>query len=72
VAKVPARHNEAITQLKALNASNPGNADLQNTLARLLIADGRNEEALPFLSKWRKTTPGAMPQLPSGISRFRA
>ena len=58
VAKVPARHNEAITQLKALNASNPGNADLQSTLARLLIADGRNEEAFTVLEQMAKNNTG--------------
>ncbi|MDU7197956.1 cellulose synthase complex outer membrane protein BcsC [Phytobacter diazotrophicus] len=58
VAKVPARHNEAITQLKALNASNPGNADLQITLARLLIADGRNEEGYAVLEQMAKNNTG--------------
>lgn len=58
VAKVPARHNEAITQLKALNASNPGNTDLQSTLARLLIADGRNEEGYAVLEQMAKNNTG--------------
>lgn len=49
VAKIPARHTEAVNQLKAINASNPGNADLQSALARMLIADGRTEEGYAVL-----------------------
>ncbi len=58
VAKIPARHNEAITQLSALNTSSPGNAELQNTLARLLIADGRNEEGYAVLEQMAKANTG--------------
>ena len=58
VAKIPARHTEAVNQLKALNASNPGNADLQSTLARMLIADGRTEEGYAVLEQMAKNNTG--------------
>jgi hypothetical protein len=34
VAGLPARHNEAVNKLKALNARSPGNVQLQTTLAK--------------------------------------
>lgn len=58
VAKIPARHTEAVNQLKALNDRNPGNADLQSTLARMLIADGRTEEGYAILEQMAKNNTG--------------
>nr|BAM44857.1 cellulose synthase subunit C [Enterobacter sp. CJF-002] len=58
VAKVPARRSEAITQLKALNARNPGNAALQNSLAQLLFGEGRDAEAYAVLEQMAKSSAG--------------
>ena len=58
VAKIPARHTEAVNQLKAINASSPGNADLQSALARMLIADGRSEEGYAVLEQMAKNNTG--------------
>ncbi|MGK9175828.1 cellulose biosynthesis protein BcsC [Yokenella regensburgei] len=58
VAKIPARHAEAVNQLKAINSRNPGNADLQSTLARLLLADGRTEEGYAVLEQMAKNNTG--------------
>lgn len=58
VAKIPARHKEAVKQLNALNASNPGNSELQSILARLLFADGRSEEGYAVLEQMAKNNAG--------------
>ena len=58
VAKLPARHNEAVTQLKKLNARTPGNVPLQDSLARLLLADGRDDEAYAVLEQMARSNAG--------------
>ncbi|POT55546.1 cellulose biosynthesis protein BcsC [Citrobacter amalonaticus] len=58
VAKVPARRNEAITQLKKLNASNPGNTALQNNLAQLLFSSDRRDEGFAVLEQMAKSSSG--------------
>ncbi|NDO82594.1 cellulose biosynthesis protein BcsC [Citrobacter sp. NCU1] len=58
VAKLPARRNDAINQLKKINASNPGNNGLQNTLAQLLFDDGRREEGFAVLEQMAKSSSG--------------
>ncbi|MDA8479411.1 cellulose synthase complex outer membrane protein BcsC [Citrobacter sp. Awk 4] len=58
VAKLPARRNDAINQLKKINASNPGNNGLQNTLAQLLFDDGRREEGFAVLQQMAKSSSG--------------
>ncbi|MGP3590677.1 cellulose synthase complex outer membrane protein BcsC [Vagococcus sp. WN89Y] len=58
VAKVPARRNEAIGKLKALNVTNPGNAQLQNTLAQLLFSTERNAEGYAVLEQMAKSNSG--------------
>ncbi|RCW98494.1 MULTISPECIES: cellulose synthase complex outer membrane protein BcsC [Kosakonia] len=58
VAKVPARHAEAVKRLQALNAANPGNDQLQGGLAQMLFADGRSAEGYAVLEQMAKTSNG--------------
>lgn len=58
VAKVPARRLEAINKLKALNATNPGNDQLQSTLAQLLFSEERSEEGYAVLEQMAKSNSG--------------
>ncbi|MCT4703331.1 cellulose synthase complex outer membrane protein BcsC [Enterobacteriaceae bacterium H20N1] len=55
MAKEPARRRLAIDKLKALNAANPGNAELRSNLARLLFASGRSEEGFTVLEQMAKS-----------------
>ncbi|SET39278.1 cellulose synthase complex outer membrane protein BcsC [Kosakonia radicincitans] len=58
VSKVPARRAEAVNQLKRLNARYPGNDQLQNSLAQLLFADGRDAEGYAVLEQMAKSSNG--------------
>lgn len=58
VAKIPARRNQAINQLKAINARSPGNNTLQNTLAQLLFDNDRPAEGFVILEQMAKSNAG--------------
>jgi len=58
VAKVPARRNEAINQLKRINASRPGDSQLQNALAQLLFQSGRRDEGFAVLRQMANSNSG--------------
>lgn len=58
VAKVPARRNEAINQLKSINASRPGDSQLQNSLAQLLFQSGRHDEGFAVLRQMANSNSG--------------
>ncbi|KNC94460.1 cellulose synthase complex outer membrane protein BcsC [Trabulsiella odontotermitis] len=58
VARLPARHNEAVNQLKNLNKTMPGNVQLQSTLARMLFDDDKRDEAFAVLEQMAKTNAG--------------
>lgn len=58
VAKEPARRNLAINQLKKINASSPGNAPLQASLAQLLLQSGRRDEGFAVLQEMAKSNNG--------------
>jgi len=58
VAKVPARRNEAINQLKIINASRPGDSQLQNSLAQLLFQSGRRDEGFAVLRQMANSNSG--------------
>ncbi|SNY66278.1 cellulose synthase complex outer membrane protein BcsC [Enterobacter sp. CC120223-11] len=58
VAGLPARHNEAVNKLKALNATSPGNVQLQTTLAKMLFRDNRNDEGYAVLQQMAKSSAG--------------
>ena len=58
VAKDPARRNSAIGQLKNLNATSPGNAPLQASLAQLLFENGRRDEGFAVLQEMAKSNKG--------------
>ncbi|EPI4770545.1 cellulose synthase complex outer membrane protein BcsC [Enterobacter hormaechei] len=58
VAKEPARRNLAINQLKKINASSPGNAPLQASLAQLLFQSGRRDEGFALLQEMAKSNNG--------------
>ncbi|WP_286758334.1 cellulose synthase complex outer membrane protein BcsC [Leclercia sp. UBA1284] len=58
VAKVPARRNEAINQLKSINASRPGDSQLQNSLAQLLFQSGRRDEGFAVLRQMANSNSG--------------
>ncbi|WP_286809540.1 cellulose synthase complex outer membrane protein BcsC [Leclercia sp. UBA2479] len=58
VAKVPARRNEAINQLKSINASRPGDSQLQNALAQLLFQSGRRDEGFAVLRQMANSNSG--------------
>jgi tetratricopeptide (TPR) repeat protein len=55
MAKEPARRSQAIDKLKALNAANPGNAELRANLARLMFANGRSAEGFEVLTQMAKS-----------------
>lgn len=58
VARLPARHNEAVNKLKAINAKSPGNTQLQTTLAKMLFADNRNQEGYAVLEQMARSSAG--------------
>ncbi|MRS16414.1 cellulose biosynthesis protein BcsC [Enterobacteriaceae bacterium RIT691] len=58
VARLPARHNEAVNKLKALNAKSPGNTQLQTTLAKMLFADNRSDEGFALLQQMARSNAG--------------
>lgn len=58
VAKDPVRRNSAIGQLKNLNATSPGNAPLQASLAQLLFESGRRDEGFAVLQEMAKSNKG--------------
>ena len=58
VAKEPARRNQAINQLKKINASSPGNVPLQSSLAQLLFQSGRRDEGFAVLQEMAKSNNG--------------
>ena len=58
VAKIPARRNAAINQLKAINTRSPGNNTLQNTLATLLFDNDRRNEGFAVLEQMAKSSTG--------------
>lgn len=58
LAKLPARHKEAIAHLSAQNAKEPGNIDLQRHLADLLFADSRDKEGYAVLEQMAKSNAG--------------
>ncbi|MCS2171044.1 cellulose synthase complex outer membrane protein BcsC [Scandinavium sp. TWS1a] len=58
VARLDDRHTEGVNQLKALNTRAPGNTQLQATLGRLLLADGREEEGFAVLKQLARSNDG--------------
>lgn len=56
--KIPARHNNALARLQALNKQMPGNVTLQSTLARTLLADNRRDDAFAVLEQMAKSSNG--------------
>ncbi|MFJ5854999.1 cellulose synthase complex outer membrane protein BcsC [Enterobacter cancerogenus] len=58
VAKDPARRNAAINQLKKINTDNPGNTQLQSTLAQLLFQTERRDEGFAVLQEMAKSNSG--------------
>jgi predicted Zn-dependent protease len=57
-AQIPARHNDAVNKLKALNAKAPGNVQLQTTLAKMLFKDNRKDEGYAVLEQMAKSNAG--------------
>ncbi len=58
VARLPARHKEAVAQLKKLDASSPGNADLQAALAKQMFADNKPAEGFAYLEQMSRSAAG--------------
>ncbi|WP_252145569.1 cellulose synthase complex outer membrane protein BcsC [Yokenella regensburgei] len=58
VSRIPARHGEAVNALKTLNQRMPGNVQLQTTLAKTLLADGKRDEAYAVLEQMAKSNAG--------------
>ncbi|ELY3085434.1 TPA: cellulose synthase complex outer membrane protein BcsC [Klebsiella aerogenes] len=58
VSRLPARHNEGISQLKKLNASSPGNVALQTTLAKQMFADNKPDEGFAYLEQMSRSAAG--------------
>ncbi|ADO46491.1 cellulose synthase complex outer membrane protein BcsC [[Enterobacter] lignolyticus] len=58
VARLPARHNDAINQLKKINVRMPGNTQLQATLAKMLFADNRRDEGFAVLEQMSRSGGG--------------
>ena len=57
-AKIPARRSDAIIQLQKINASNPGDTQLQNSLAQLLFESGRRDEGFAVLKQMANANAG--------------
>lgn len=57
-AKIPARRSDAINQLQKINASNPGDTQLQNSLAQLLFESGRRDEGFAVLKQMANANAG--------------
>ena len=57
-AKIPARRNDAINQLKKINATSPGDTQLQNSLAQLLFESGRRDEGFAVLKQMATSNAG--------------
>lgn len=58
VARLPARHNEAVLELKKINASSPGNVALQTALAKLMFADNKPDEGFAWLEQMSRSAAG--------------
>lgn len=58
VARLPARHNEAVGQLKKINARSPGNVTLQTALAKLMFADNKPDEGFAWLEQMSRSAAG--------------
>ena len=58
VARLPARHKEAVAQLKKLDARAPGNPDLQATLAKQMFADNKPAEGFAYLEQMSRSAAG--------------
>lgn len=58
VARLPARHNEGINQLKKLNARLPGNVQLQTALAKQMFGDNKPEEGFAYLEQMSRSAAG--------------
>ncbi len=58
VARLPARHNEGISQLKKLNARLPGNVQLQTALAKQMFGDNKPEEGFAYLEQMSRSAAG--------------
>lgn len=58
VAREPSRRAEAITHLRALNASEPGNTTLQANLAQLLFSADRRDEGYAVLEQMARSSAG--------------
>jgi predicted Zn-dependent protease len=71
VAKDPARRSAAINQLKKINASSPGNTQLQATLAQLLFQSGRRDEGFAVLQEMAKSTMAAARRLICGMTKSK-
>jgi tetratricopeptide (TPR) repeat protein len=57
-AKIPARRNDAINQLKKINATSPGDTQLQNSLAQMLFESGRRDEGFAVLKQMATSNAG--------------
>ncbi|MCF6687296.1 cellulose synthase complex outer membrane protein BcsC [Raoultella terrigena] len=55
VARLPARHNEAVLELKKINARSPGNVALQTALAKLMFADNKPDEGFAWLEQMSRS-----------------
>jgi len=58
VARLPARHNEGINQLKKLNARLPDNIQLQTALAKQMFGDNKPEEGFAYLEQMSRSAAG--------------
>ena len=61
VARLPARHREAINQLKMLDARAPGNVALQTLLAREMFSDNQPDEGFARLEQMARSPAGYGP-----------
>lgn len=58
VAKSPARHKEAVSQLITLNTRSPGDTSLAGSLARILFNDNRRQEGFAVLQQMARSGAG--------------
>lgn len=57
-AKLPARRQQALRQLLAINAATPGDAQIAGPLAQMLFADHRPQQAFALLRQLARTDSG--------------
>ncbi|QGN40199.1 cellulose synthase complex outer membrane protein BcsC [Klebsiella oxytoca] len=58
VSRLPARHNEGVSQLEKLNAKQSGNIELQSILAKQMFRDNNRQKGFAYLEQMARSPAG--------------